>query len=166
MRTLTRTTKVAGLCALMIAVSAAVHPKPRLIWNPTASVPVGLYWRSDAAVTRGDLVLAVPPSQVEVLAATRHYLPAGVPVIKRIAGEDGDEICVREHTIFINKEAVAVQLEKDSKGRPMPLWTGCRRLTGEVFLLLADVPASFDSRYFGPVVRSAVLGKAIPLWTR
>ena len=39
------------------------------------------------------------------------------------------------------------------------------RFDGELFLLSATNPASFDSRYFGPVAVSAVIGSAQPLWT-
>jgi type IV secretory pathway protease TraF len=45
-------------------------------------------------------------------------------------------------------------------------WPGCRVLRrDEVFLFAAGNVASFDSRYFGPVGREAILGEAVPLWT-
>lgn len=54
----------------------------------------------------------------------------------------------------------------DGRGRPLAPWSGCRPLAhGEVFLLASHSPASFDSRYFGPVQREAILGEALPLWT-
>jgi type IV secretory pathway protease TraF len=53
----------------------------------------------------------------------------------------------------------------DSQGRPLPDWQGCRLLgMSAVFLLMPDVASSFDGRYFGPVSRSAILGKLRPLW--
>ena len=48
----------------------------------------------------------------------------------------------------------------------MPWWTGCRRLQPGQLLLLNRTSASFDSRYFGPVERTAILGKAVLLWQR
>ncbi|MGC5204350.1 S26 family signal peptidase, partial [Klebsiella pneumoniae] len=35
----------------------------------------------------------------------------------------------------------------------------------EFLLLNPTNHASYDSRYFGPISRPAVIGKAIPLWT-
>jgi type IV secretory pathway protease TraF len=50
-------------------------------------------------------------------------------------------------------------------GRPLHAWSACRRLRpGELFLLSTTNPASFDSRYFGPVRADAVLGVAHPIW--
>jgi len=45
---------------LAVGVSAAMHIAPRLLWNSTASVPVGLYrLRTDGSLHVGDL--AAPP---------------------------------------------------------------------------------------------------------
>ena len=49
---------------------------------------------------------------------------------------------------------------------PLPRWQGCRRLgADELFLIATDSAASFDSRYFGPVTRDRVIGRALPVWT-
>jgi len=54
----------------------------------------------------------------------------------------------------------------DREGRPLPAWQGCRPLApGEVFLLMANIPASFDGRYFGPIPRAAIIGRLVPLCT-
>src|SRR5690606_17529782 len=74
-----------GLAALGFAVLA--EPAPRLIWNPSASVPIGLYWVDHAVPTRGDLVLADLPPDARRLAADRSYLPVGVPLVKRVAAQ-------------------------------------------------------------------------------
>ena len=59
----------------------------------------------------------------------------------------------------------AAVLSADRWGRPLPSWQQCRRLRpGELFLLSVTNPASFDSRYFGPVSASAVIGVAHPVW--
>lgn len=148
-----------------LAAMSAPH-RPRLVWNATASAPIGLYWLSSSRdLAIGDLVLAEPPGWVRPLAAKRGYLPFNVPLVKRIAALSGDKICAVNCRVVINGRIAAVPQEWDTRHRPLPHWYGCRTLrSGEVFLLMAGVPASFDGRYFGPVSRHAVLGKLRPLW--
>jgi type IV secretory pathway protease TraF len=68
--------------------------------------------------------------------------------------------------VRIDSVAVANVLHADSQARTLPVWQQCRPLReGELFLLSLTHPASFDSRYFGPVPATAVLGTALPLWT-
>ncbi len=146
--------------------ASSLKSQPRLIWNATASAPVGLYWLRAHEFRRGDLVLVQPPLRVATLAAERHYLPYGVPLVKRVAGTAGDTICAENHKIQINGSTVATALERDVRGREMPSWEGCRYLQTEVFLLMSDAPDSFDGRYFGPVPATAVIGPLTPLWIR
>ena len=140
---------------------------PVLVWNATASAPVGLYelWRT-GSVMRGELVLAEAPSNARALAASRGYLPVGVPLVKRIAALSGDTVCSFGNRIVINGNPVATRLSADTQGRPLPSWHGCYRLKrDQAFLLMACMPDSFDGRYFGPVQRKAILGTLRPLWT-
>ncbi|MHC0055537.1 conjugative transfer signal peptidase TraF [Actibacterium sp. D379-3] len=148
----------------LIGISAIVHV-PLLVWNASASAPIGLYRVTSGAPERGDLVLISPPKSIAKLAAERRYLPAGVPLIKRIAAIGGDDVCVFDGAIIINGKIVAHQIEADSKGRPMPRWNECRALVGDEFFLLLKPADSFDSRYFGPVPRAQIIGRLAPLWT-
>ncbi len=164
-----------GLAALTLAItvfgilatSASAIPSRRLVWNASASVPVGLYWRVGDGPQRGDLVLAWAPLWARSLAAERHYLPLDVPLAKRIAGIEGDTVCADDDAIMINGELVARRLTFDRSGRLLPYWTGCETLSpGEFFLLMPDVPDSFDGRYFGVIGRPDILGRLVPVWTR
>ncbi len=156
----------AALAALGIALCLA-DPAARLIYNATASAPLGFYWLDrDAAPQRGEFVLAWAPSAARALAARRGYLPFDVPLVKRVAAVRGERICADGRTIFVDGHAVATRLAKDREGRALPHWQGCRVLgSGDVFLLMAAVPDSFDGRYFGAIARQAVIGRLIPLWT-
>ncbi len=156
-----------GLAGLtLIGFAALADPAPRLVWNATASAPLGLYYRVSGPVRPGDLVLARPPAEAAHLAAERSYLPAGVPLIKRIAAQAGDEICGLGAAVTINGHVAAVRLAADAWARTLPAWQGCRRLgTGEVFLLMEGVSGSFDGRYFGAVPADAVIGRLVALWT-
>ena len=152
---------VAGIAALWSP------PTPVLVWNATASAPVGLYeLRRTDSVMRGDMVLAEVPANARELAAARGYLPAGVRLVKRIAALAGDTVCSFGRRIIINGNPAATRLSADIQGRPLPSWHGCYRLKrDQVFLLMAHVPDSFDGRYFGPIRRAAILGTLRPLWT-
>jgi len=150
-----------------LGVSALAHPAPWLVWNASASAPLGLYWVThNQALARGDLVLAEPPDAARRLAAERGYMPAGVPLVKRVAAQQGDTVCGAGAAIIINGRQVGERLSADSRGRPLPAWQGCRLLHGgELFLLMGGVPDSFDGRYFGPVETTAIIGRLVPLWT-
>ena len=150
----------------LLAVAIA-PPVPRLMWNGSASAALGLY-RIEAAdvLGRGDLVLVLPPSSARELAVARGYLPEGVPLVKRVAGVAGDEVCAAAGRLHVNGARVAEALAQDSVGRPLVAWDGCRLLErGELVVLMHDAPGSFDSRYFGPVRQADVIGRVVPLWT-
>lgn len=154
-----------GLAAL--AAPPWLKPTPLVVWNASSSVPIGL-WRivPPGPLSRGDVVLAWAPREARRLAAARGYLPASVPMIKTVAALEGERVCARGAQITIGARLAAVRRAADPQGRPLPRWQGCGRLPAGQVLLLTDPPASFDGRYFGPVERSAILGKAVPLWLR
>ena len=163
---------VCGLAAL--AWASFVHPLPRLIYNPSDSVAIGWY-RVDPlhhrlgslppALRVGSIVLTTLPPDVAVLAAQRGYLPARVPLLKRVGAVAPQEVCTAGGVVRIDDVPSATVLPADRWDRPLPSWQQCRRLEpGELFLLSVTNPASFDSRYFGPVSASAVIGVAQPVW--
>lgn len=156
-----------GLVAGMILGTIDAPPKPRLVWNASASAPIGLYRVEPGARLRvGDMALAVPSASARMLAARRHYVPANVPVVKRVAAIAGARVCAIGPAILVDGRVVARRLSADPHGRPLPWWHGCRRLADGETLLLNKPTNSFDGRYFGPVGGQAILGKAVPLWLR
>lgn len=156
----------AGIAALSLTI--ALPPLPRLVWNASASAPIGFYAVSPGAVLkRGDMVIAWLPAEARHLAARRHYLPSNVPLVKRVAGVAGDTICAGDFVATLNGRPVAVRRVADAVGRPLPAWQGCVRLApGMIFLLMTQTPDSFDGRYFGPTSTRDVIGRATPLWLR
>ena len=156
---------LAALCA------PAVVPMPvRIVYNASDSVARGWYRvgrvDSTASLHVGSIVLARLPAGVAAFAAQRGYLPEGVPILKRIGAVAPQSVCVRDHVFRIDGAALATARTHDGAHRPLPAWAPCRPLAeGELFLLSNTNPASFDSRYFGPIFASAVLGVAQPLWT-
>jgi len=150
----------------MIAFSSAAHPMPRLLWNASASVPVGLYAIHPASkLTAGELLVIRPPAALAQFMAARRYLALGVPLIKHVAALPGQIVCRSGRVITVNGVAAAVALDRDSRGRKLPVWQSCRTVqSDEVFLMNAAVTDSFDGRYFGPVPDSIIIGSATPLW--
>jgi conjugative transfer signal peptidase TraF len=151
----------------LLATSASLVSTPRLVWNASASAPIGFYWRVTRAPSRGDLVLARAPLWARNLAAQRRYLPLNVPIVKRVAAVAGDVVCASGDALFIDGRLVAHRPTSDRMGRPLPQWEGCEILSaGEFFLLMAEAPDSFDGRYFGVTERRNIIGRLVPLWTR
>jgi conjugative transfer signal peptidase TraF len=163
-----RRTTMLGIGMTALGLTITRPPLPRLVWNASASAPIGLYAVSPGtAPGRGDMVIAWPPAAARQLAAHRHYLPANVPLVKRVVAVAGDTICGVDRTVTVNGRRVALRRAADAAGRPLPAWQGCIRLApGMVFLLMTETPDSFDGRYFGPTAARDVIGRATPLWLR
>ena len=167
-----RKRQLAVLSAMSVGVITAlisfVPEEPLLIYNASGSAPLGFYTVELGAPAKGDLAVFRPPPAIEVLIVVHDVLPAPVPLLKQVAGAAGDEVCRASEpigTISINGKVVAEVLERDRSGRPLPVWEGCFRLVDGEYFLLQPHPHSFDSRYFGPVLRCDILGVARPLWT-
>lgn len=167
-RVLGRRATLAGIGITVLGLTIAFPPAPRLVWNASASAPIGLYAVTPGApVEPGDMVIAKVPDRWRMIAAERHYIPANVPLVKRAAAAAGDEVCALGHEIFVNGKWVVERRAADAQGRPMTWWSGCVRLRGrQLFLLMSDSPASFDGRYFGVTDGRLVVGKARLLWAR
>lgn len=155
----------AALAALLLPV---LHrPQLRLAWNASASVPLGLYRIEPNATPRvGDLVAVRPSPALTRFMAERRYVEANALLVKPIAAVAGATFCRSDGRVTLDGRAVATALPRDRFGRPLPHWSGCRRLARNQLVLIAPaLRASFDSRYFGPVDRAHVIGRAVPLWT-
>jgi conjugative transfer signal peptidase TraF len=127
-------------------------------------VPVGLYWIASAAPATGELAVIRLPDPLRTLAAARGYLGRTALLIKPVAAGMGDLVCRHGATVAINGRAVAQASTADRLGRPLPQWSGCISLAAGQVFVLSPAPDSFDSRYFGPLDRSHVVGQARRVW--
>lgn len=155
------------MVAAAVLLSAILPLSRVLVWNVTASVPTGLYHIGDAAGLQiGERVALDPSSRLREYLAERGYLPAGVPLIKEVAALPGDTVCRDGLAITINGSRAGSARARDRRGRGLPVWRGCRTIAAqEIFVMNRRAPGSFDGRYFGPVPRDHVIGRARPVWT-
>lgn len=155
-----------GRSATVVAITAfaiALIVAPRLIVNVTPSVPLGLYWSHHRAPVRGDFVLIALPPYFRDLAVGRDYLRHDHNLLKRVAAMGGDRVCRHGILVWIDSHIRVWARRNDGGGRALPVWSGCRQLKGDELFILGTHPSSFDSRYFGPILRSDVISVASPL---
>ncbi len=149
----------AALC--FAAVMQIVHPpSPFVLYNPSASAPVGWYKiNANGAIERDAMVAAFAPDDARNLADQRGYLPHHVPLIKTVWATGGEKICSENGVVRAPNRPDIYALREDGLGRELPSWSGCTTLAmDQIFLVSTDVQTSFDSRYFGPVALENVLG--------
>lgn len=161
-------TLLAACGAAALALSSGGRASPLYVWNASESVPIGLYRLQDAnRLELADLIAVRPPEPLASLLDLNGYLPSGLPMLKRVLALPAQTVCRTGLTISIDGIEVGAARERDSRGRPLPVWQGCRVIADdEVFLMNWQSAHSFDGRYFGPIPRSAVIGRALPVWTR
>ena len=110
-----------------------------------------------ATVARGDL------RDAQAIAAAC----AGMDAVFHVAARPGQIVCRINALVSVDGRPVVVARQRDGRGRPLPVWQGCRTLrVGELLMLNPDHADSMDGRYFGSLPASAVLGRAIPILTR
>jgi conjugative transfer signal peptidase TraF len=157
---------MAAVAAILLVVTA-VAGGYRI--NLTPSEPLGL-WRiiplhRPAAV--GDLLFICPPETAAMREArARGYLRSGscrggvAPLIKTVIAVAGQHaeigVSVSVDGRGVSSSSLAL---RDGKGRPLTPFPSGIVPPGYVFLHSA-FPGSYDSRYFGPVPASGILGLA------
>lgn len=153
--------------AAILAIGTALVGGYRI--NLTPSEPLGL-WRIlplYRPVAVNDLVFICPPETAEMgVARARGYLrsgscPGGVaPLIKTVIAVAGQHAEIGASVTVDGRVVSSSSLApRDGKGRPLAPSPSGVVPPGYVFLHSA-FPGSYDSRYFGPVPASGILGLA------
>jgi conjugative transfer signal peptidase TraF len=156
-----------AMAIMMIATTTGPGAAPRFVWNVSGSASIGLYRvRPAPQLTVATLVVAYPPEPLATWLADGSYLPHGLPLLKPILALEGQTVCRAGPVVTVDGHDVGVARQRDHSGRLLPVWEGCRLIgRGEAFLMNLNEPASLDSRYFGPLPISTIVGRAEPLWT-
>ncbi len=155
------------LSLMAVAIAGFIPTSLRLVWNASASVPIGFYdIEGPGHLTDGDLVAVMPEKPLADFMVGRGYIGRGVPLLKHVAALPGQDVCRSGTVVTIDAVPFGEALDRDKRGRPLPVWQGCRRIAdGEIFLMNPSVPDSLDGRYFGAIPSRDVIGKAAPLYT-
>lgn len=149
---LRRLARILRPAALAVGLCAALAGGLRSLgygfaYQPTDSMPRGLYWLSPGReAPLGSLVTLPAPGK------------PGLVLLKRIAAVAGDGVCLDGRQVIIRGQPAAEALADG----PAPA-SLCRALTASEVFVLGDGPRSFDSRYFGPIDRSLLTHRALPL---
>lgn len=142
--------------------------------NLTPSYPLGL-WQIvplERPVATGDLVFICPPENAAFShALERGYVRLGLcpgwlsPLIKTVVALPGQHVAV-DDSVTIDGSILAHSgiHSTDTEGRALSSWAGGIVPTGHLFLHSTSA-GSYDSRYFGPIPASGVLGLAHPVLT-
>lgn len=137
-----------------------------LSYQGSISMPQGWYWLKPIALPLAHKTIVVfHPDD-----ATRHYLLAHkwlrprVVLMKYVFAGPGDDVCIKQHTVWINGNKTVDVLANYAVGKPLPQLVFCRALGGDEYWLMSDkIVNSFDSRYFGPVKINNIIAKAYPI---
>ncbi|MDN5929014.1 MAG: conjugative transfer signal peptidase TraF [Hyphomicrobiales bacterium] len=162
---------VGSIIGLAIAAAGALG---NLRINLTPSEPLG-FWRIvplDRPVRNSDRVFICPPDDAAMRTARgRGYLRFGLceggyaPLIKTVIAGPGQHVSVADSVRVDGRAIEASRVRtRDGKGRPLNPNSGGVVPPGMVFLH-SSFSASFDSRYFGPLPSSGILGLAQPVLT-
>ncbi|WP_417519316.1 conjugative transfer signal peptidase TraF [Marinobacter sp.] len=167
MNTLSRFYVGVAIVGISILSLAAISYAAGARVNTTRSIPVGLYWTTDAKLEKGAYVFFCPPDvSAFVTAKERNYISGGFCpgdygyMMKRILAAKGDVVTITDSGVSVNGELLphSKPIQADLDGRKLPRYQSNQYTLGSSeLLLMSDVSdTSFDGRYFGPVSRSQV----------
>ena len=164
---------LAGAAAVMSVLAATAFTGGYRL-NLTPSEPLGL-WRIEELqrpIAIGDLVFLCPPTTAVFAEAQRRgYLRRGLcaggfaPLIKTVEALPGQRLEITDHVLIDGRSVPASSVRgRDGEGRVLLPDSGGVVPPHHLFLH-SPFASSYDSRYFGPVPDSGLLGLARPVFT-
>ena len=140
--------------------------------NTTPSLPVGIYVE---AGPQSPLIEFCPSGEPAAIAARRGYRAAGncpdgaSALLKPIVARSGDVVELTAQGISVNNHPIrnTAPLAVDTDHRPLEHFPFGRYVVGDedVWVASSYNKRSFDSRYYGPVSKRAIVAHLRPLLT-
>jgi conjugative transfer signal peptidase TraF len=133
--------------------------------NITPSEPVGIYREIGGGAEPAAMVLLKQPHD-SASSILKRYLPANIPLIKRIAAMPGDVVETGAYGVRVNRILWpdSAPLTHDQEGRSLrPYPFGTYRVPAGQVWVMSNHPCGLDSRYFGPVLESSVISRLVPV---
>ena len=94
---------VTYFAAMGVAIAAFIPTSTKLIWNATASAPIGFYTIAPAdQLEVPELVVVMPPEPLADFMVERGYVGRGVPLLKRVLGLPGQRVCRSRDLITVD----------------------------------------------------------------
>ncbi|MDR2522996.1 MAG: S26 family signal peptidase [Synergistaceae bacterium] len=95
------------------------------------------------------------------LGIERGYISRELPMLKEIGAVPGDVALLRPERLYINDDSIPMFVASaDSRGGKLPMFPTPIILPPDSYWLISNPKGGFDSRYFGPIHRSAFTHKA------
>ena len=137
-------------------------------YQQSKSMPEGIYFiYPTSRYLDGQNILFWPNKASEKHMIKRGYIRQKTPLLKQIVGINGDKVCIKDHKLYIDGAVLGPVYQEDRKGRPLEQLQICRNLNvNEFFVMGVSSPKSYDSRYYGMITKSQIIGKAKLLWSR
>jgi len=144
--------------------------------NTTRSIPVGLYWASNAPIVKNAYAMFCPTQNaIFAEAKTRGYITTGLCpggygyLMKKILAAKNDTVLITPAGVRVNGVLLplSVPVAIDPSGRPLPHHDAkAYTLSTNQVLMMSDVNGkSFDGRYFGPIDIAQIQTVIIPVFT-
>jgi len=109
---------VITLALVGTTLQVTMPPRPKVLFNPSSSAPIGWYQVTDNPFPKThDLIAAYAPEWARRLADERSYLPYDYPLIKSVLAVEGDEVCYHIDRVSVPNGADIPLLARDRLGR-------------------------------------------------
>lgn len=131
----------------------------RLSFNISGSLPFRLF------LTVRSKEISCGPRSIGLfrLNARNPYWDYGTVFAKRFVGCPGDTLRTEGVEFYLNDEKIAVASRHDSKGTAVTSFEFDGVIPTGSYFVLGDGERSYDSRYWGFVKRSWIVGRGFPL---